>query len=268
VGAWGPEYPTAAPVDDRGYVVAWLEEDERKARFVDPDGQPLGAPFPAVTGFGVFATQHVVADETGAFSITSTQGQHKRWRLHLGDSFTDVPRSSLYYRYVETVLHTGVSAGCGGNSFCPQSATSREQMSALLLLSEEGSTYKAAPCGAPVFADVPPSSPFCPFVEELARRGITGGCGGGNFCPGGAVTREQMSVFVLRTLDPALDPPACGTPVFGDVPPSSAFCRWIEELARRGIATGCGGGNFCPPAPVTREQMAVFLTTTFDLRLY
>jgi hypothetical protein len=77
-----------------------------------------------------------------------------------------------------------------------------------------------------------------------------------------------MAVFVLRTLDPALDPPACTTPMFGDVPASSPYCRWIEELARRGVVTGCGGGNYCPAASVTREQMGVFLSATFGLTLY
>ena len=75
-------------------------------------------------------------------------------------------------------------------------------------------------------------------------------------------------MFVLRTLDPLLDPPACGTPVFDDVPASAPFCRWIEELARRGVVSGCGGGNYCPAEPVTREQMAVFITATFALTLY
>jgi len=77
-----------------------------------------------------------------------------------------------------------------------------------------------------------------------------------------------MAVFLLRTLDPALTPPACTVPLFADVPASSPFCRWVEELARRGITSGCGGGNYCPTQPVTREQMAVFLTTTFGLTLY
>ena len=77
-----------------------------------------------------------------------------------------------------------------------------------------------------------------------------------------------MSIFLLRTLDPALNPPACTTPVFNDVPASSPFCRWIEELVRRGITGGCGGGIYCPPQPVTREQMAVFLSATFGLALY
>ena len=77
-----------------------------------------------------------------------------------------------------------------------------------------------------------------------------------------------MPVFVLRTLDPTLSPPPCTTPIFADVPASSPYCPWIEELARRGVITGCGGGNYCPLAPVTREQMAVFLSGTFGLSLY
>ena len=120
----------------------------------------------------------------------------------------------------------------------------------------------------PVFADVPAASPFCRYVEELARRGVTTGCGGGLFCPGAPVTRAETAVFLLRTLDPSLSPPACTTPMFGDVPASSAYCRWIEELARRGVVAGCGGGNYCPDAAVTREQMAVFTTSGFGLSLY
>jgi hypothetical protein len=88
------------------------------------------------------------------------------------------------------------------------------------------------------------------------------------YCPASPVTREQMAVFVLRTLDPTLNPPACGTPVFNDVPASNPFCRWIEELVRRGVVTGCGGGNYCPTNPVTREQMGVFISVTFGLTLY
>jgi len=75
-------------------------------------------------------------------------------------------------------------------------------------------------------------------------------------------------VFLLRTLDPGLDPPTCVSPAFSDVPASSPFCRWIEELVRRGATIGCGNGNYCPAEPVTREQMAVFVSATFGLSLY
>jgi hypothetical protein len=196
------------------------------------------------------------------------QGQEKRWALHVGESFGDVPRASTFYRFVETLLHRGVTAGCAATAYCPAGSTTREQMSVFVLVAKEGAGYLPPACTTPVFNDVPASSPFCRWIEELARRGVTAGCDGSNYCPNAAVSREQMAVFVLRTLDPNLDPPACTTPLFNDVPASSPFCRWIEELVRRGVVSGCAAGRYCPADPVTREQMAVFLTGTFGLTLY
>jgi len=37
------------------------------------------------------------------------------------------------------------------------------------------------------------------------------------------------------------------------------------QLAAEGITAGCGGGDYCPDAEVTRDQMAVFLVRTFGL---
>ena len=197
-----------------------------------------------------------------------TQGQVKQWVLHIGGSFTDVSPTSPFYRFIETLLHHSVTGGCTTTTYCPLANTSREQMAVFVLVAREGTAFSPPACTTPVFADVPSTSPFCRWIEELSRRGVVAGCGGGNYCPTANVTREQMSVFVLRTLDSSLNPPACTTPMFNDVPASSPFCRWIEELARRQVVTGCGGGNYCPTAPVTREQMGVFISVTFGLTLY
>jgi S-layer family protein len=196
------------------------------------------------------------------------QGQQKRWLLHLGRSFDDVPSTDPFYPFVETVLHHSVTGGCTATSYCPAGSTTREQMAVFLLSGKEGALYRPQPCGTPVFNDVPAASPFCPWIEELARRGVVAGCGAGSYCPGARVTREQMAVFALRTLDPSLAPPACTAPVFSDVPASSPFCRWIEELVRRGVTAGCGGGRYCPQEAVIRSEMAVFLARTFGLQLY
>jgi hypothetical protein len=208
-------------------------------------------------------------DATALETVAPT-GQTKTWTLHVGDSFTDVPASNIFYRFIETILHRGVTAGCGGGNYCPSNSTTREQMAPFVLVAKEGTGYTPPACSPPnIFGDVPDTSPFCRWIEELSNRGVVTGCGGGNYCPGNPVTREQMSVFVLVTLDPTLNPPACVPPnTFNDVPETSPFCRWIEELAARGVVTGCGGGNYCPTAPVTREQMGVFLTQTFGLKLY
>ncbi|HTR04126.1 MAG TPA: S-layer homology domain-containing protein [Thermoanaerobaculia bacterium] len=54
--------------------------------------------------------------------------------------------------------------------------------------------------GSPTFNDVPANDPGFQFIEALAASGITGGCGGGNFCPDNPVTRRQMAVFLAKAL--------------------------------------------------------------------
>jgi hypothetical protein len=86
------------------------------------------------------------------------------------------------------------------------------------------------------------------------------GCGGGNFCPDAPNTRAEMAVFLLKSKFGAahVPPPATGT-VFDDVQPGDFAADWIEELAALGITGGCDADSYCPDAPVTRGQMAVFL---------
>ena len=60
--------------------------------------------------------------------------------------------------------------------------------------------------------------------------------------------------------------PAPPTPDFGDVPTSSPQYQFIEALYASGITAGCGSGNYCPNAPLTRGQMAVFLAKALGLQ--
>jgi S-layer homology domain len=113
-----------------------------------------------------------------------------------------------------------------------------------------------------VFVDVPEGYWARSWIEALYFDGVTGGCTTAPlaYCPESPVTREEMAVFLLRATEgPEFAPPPCAAPPFGDNPCSSPFTAWIQELVSAGITTGCGSGNYCPAAPVTREQMAVFL---------
>ena len=180
--------------------------------------------------------------------------------------FIDVPASSPFRPFVEALFNQGITGGCGGGAFCPQVPVSRSQMAVFLLLALEGPGFQPPPCEDPVFTDVPCSNPFAPWIQELAARGITGGCGGGAYCPEDPVTREQMAVFLLAAADgPAAELPVCAEDPFDDVPCSSPFAPWIQELAARGVTGGCSGSDYCPGDPVTREQMAVFLSVLFEL---
>jgi hypothetical protein len=71
-------------------------------------------------------------------------------------------------------------------------------MAAFLLKAEHGSDYVPPAC-AGAFADVTCPSLFADWIEQLAAEGVTGGCGGGNYCPLNPNTRGQMAVFLTKT---------------------------------------------------------------------
>jgi subtilisin-like proprotein convertase family protein len=206
-------------------------------------------------------------DETVTPS-TSAPPTTKTWTLHIGGSFNDVPTSNLFYAYIENIFHNGVTGGCSPTDYCPSGTALRKQMAVFVLKAKDGANYQPPPATG-IFLDVPASNPFAPWIEELYNRGVVAGCGAGpTYCPDNPVLRQQMAVFLLRTLEGSTYvPPAC-TGVFLDVPCPGQFSDWIEDLAARGIAAGCGGNNFCPTNPNTRGQMAPFLVKTFGLILY
>ncbi len=197
----------------------------------------------------------------------------QRWTLHLGNSFPDVATTHIFYAFIENLFHNSVTGGCAGGNYCPGDPVTRAQMAVFLLKASLGSDYVPPACTGAVFGDVPCTGGiFDPWIEDLANRGITGGCGGGIYCPGNTVTRGQMAVFLLKALEgSAYDPPDCAG-VFDDVPctPGTGFSDWIEELFARQITGGCSVTPplYCPGNPNNRGQMAVFLVKTFGLLLY
>jgi len=84
---------------------------------------------------------------------------------------------------------------------------------------------------------------------------ITFGSNDGTNTLGGVILSYQLDVS-----------PAPGSPTFNDVPPSDPAYQYIEALVASGITAGCSGGNYCPDAPLTRRQMAVFLAKALGLK--
>jgi hypothetical protein len=76
----------------------------------------------------------------------------------------------------------------------------------------------------------------------------------------GSIKLQAVRVYYKLQISP--DPT---TATFTDVPVGHPFHRFVEALYASGITGGCGGGNYCPDAPVTRGQMAVFLAGALGL---
>ena len=214
----------------------------------------LGVTAPA---FAPGTAHDVVATTTDGTTATLIKG----WVA----DFLDVPSGHQFHALVTILVSNGITSGIGGGNYAPDQATLRQQMAVFLLKGKYGLCYTPPPCESD-FPDVQCPSTFADWIEALADEGITGGCGGGSYCPTNPVLRQQMAVFLLKAKHGSTyTPPPC-TGVFNDVACPSTFADWIEQLAEEEITGGCGGGSYCPLNNVTRGQMAVFITKTFGLQ--
>jgi len=219
------------------------------------------------THWDITLTESVSADGYGPVPFNYT--------YHIGASFADVPPSNVFYIPIETVLHTGVVGGCTSNTYCPSGTIRRDTMAKFICNSMQasvpGSCTLSGSC-AGVFADVPPSNPFCQHIEALNAAGVVSGCGGGNYCPTSNTFRQQMAKFVCAGMETS-NPGSCVigscTGIFGDVPASNPFCPYIEKLYTLNVVGGCQSIPllYCPTGTVSREQMAKFIVNGFGFSL-
>jgi hypothetical protein len=101
--------------------------------------------------------------------------------------------------WIEALAEANITGGCGGNSYCPANPVTRQQMAVFLLKTKHGSTYLPPACDDDFDDVICGVNPFAAWIEQLAAEGITGGCGGANYCPTLAVRRDQMAAFLYNT---------------------------------------------------------------------
>lgn len=219
----------------------------------------------ALTLSAVKDTEYYI--EVGQSTTTAPTGGTLKFHLV---TFADVPGNFWAWRYVEGMYDAGITGGCSTSplKYCPANPVTRDQMAVFLLKAKHGNGYVPPAVGASTgFADVPTNYWAAAWIKQLAAEGITTGCGDGIYCPGKAVARDQMAVFLLRMKHGSSYSPPLATGQFNDVPTNYWAANWIEQLAAEGITGGCGNDNYCPATTVTRDQMAVFLIRAASLPL-
>ncbi|HEX4964300.1 MAG TPA: S-layer homology domain-containing protein, partial [Thermoanaerobaculia bacterium] len=118
-----------------------------------------------------------------------------------GTVFTDVPADYWAGSFIEQFAADGITRGCSANQFCPDALVNRAESAVFLLRAKHGQSYTPPPATGTVFTDVPASYWAAAWIEQMAAEGITGGCGGGNFCPDRSLTRAETAVFVSRVFN-------------------------------------------------------------------
>lgn len=179
--------------------------------------------------------------------------------------FTDTVRSS-HRVAIDCADWWGIVQGRTSTTFAPEREVTRGQTSAMI------ARMQRATVGLPAAPEPPENAPSTTFVDldghrfaedigSLAAQGIVQGVDDERFAPDLPINRAQMASiidrFFARGVGIALPD---GTVPFDDVAPGSVHAGAIGRLVAAGITTGTTPRTYDPGAPVTRAQMASFLT--------
>ena len=129
------------------------------------------------------------------------------------------------------------------------------------------------------FVDVPRTQAFYKKIETILHNGVTTGCSPTQYCPGQAVRRDQMAIFLAKVLaggganvpvtgqvnghDYRCNGGLSGQSIFTDVSPSDPACKHIHYIAAQNVTTGCTATEFCPAQLVDRDTMAAFIAKAY-----
>ncbi|MFL5734902.1 MAG: S-layer homology domain-containing protein [Chloroflexia bacterium] len=178
-------------------------------------------------------------------------------------SFVDVGSGDYFYNAVGYMFCRGVVEGYSDDTFRPYNATTRGQLSKMVVLAE---AFPIDTSGGPHFSDVPPGSAFYSYVETAYHRSIISGYSDGSFRPNTNVGRGQLAKMLITAQGWPLANPSSAR--FSDAPVGSAYFKYVETAVSRNVMSGYGDGTFRVGAPATRGQIAkVLYLTTFGTQL-
>ena len=185
------------------------------------------------------------------------------------DGFVD-DDGTTHEQAINQIAHSGITVGCAAEPqplFCPNQAVTRAEMAAFMLRAT--GQGNPTPNRSNTFSDVPEGQWYTEYVHAFAETDIDPGTDG-LWRPNDPLTRLEMAYWLtgvfdhitpLRTaLNPLGEVVSDALGLFEDV--NQADWAVAEGLYRVGVTFGCSADPllYCPDQPVTRGQMASFIT--------
>jgi hypothetical protein len=184
-----------------------IADDDPLTSFGDIPGNWATQYIQAIYGAGVTSGcasgyycpgDNVTRDQMAVFIVRAVEGNPSAGYCGTSSPFTDVPSSHWACGHIKRLRELNITTGLPDGSYLPGGYVTRAQMAAFLVRAIEGEPA-ANYCGVGSgFGDVSVVDGMCKYIKRLAELGVTTGCGGGNYCPSGYVTREQMAAFLGR----------------------------------------------------------------------
>ncbi len=194
--------------------------------------------------------------------------------------FTDVSAGHGHRNAINCLAHHQISVGTGdGTVYSPVDHVLRWQMALFMLRAADAAGVVLPPTVDQGFTDIGSKSQVIrDAVNQLVTAEMSNGHTATEFKPDKKVTRAQMALFVLHFLAKASDRVSVdgdggvvvrddgGSAISADdfftdtTGLSFAANQATIALFELGVANGTAPGVFSPTVPVTRAQMAAFIT--------
>jgi Subtilase family len=110
------------------------------------------------------------------------------------DFYSD-DEGSRFESGINRLRAAGLTTGCGGDRYCPGALVTRGALATAL------ATALRLPAADRDYFTDDNRSRHEANINRIARAGITTGCSGSRYCPGGLVPRDQAAVFLRRAFD-------------------------------------------------------------------
>jgi hypothetical protein len=179
-----------------------------------------------------------------------------------GTPFTDLA-GSAHAPGVTCAAWWGIATGRTATEFAPAARMTRGQLAAFLARTLEAAGV-ALPASPPDAFTDDDGTLHEHRINQLAQLGVVRGRTATTFAPGTWVTRAEMATFLVRTHDRAATTPLpAGVDRFWD-DDTSAHEPNIDKVGQAGLAAGTSATAFAPSTPVTRGQMATFVSRLVD----
>jgi len=199
-----------------------------------------------------------VFSDSAVLSVNGGYSTLKSGELPDSTNFTDID-SHWAKDYILYLALNGYVNGMGGQLFEPNYKMSRAMFVTVLgrICGINTEAYTSSP-----FTDVNINEWYGPYVSWAARNGIVDGFGDGTFLPNQSITREQMSLVIMRFADfQGLNlPETTSNTVFRD---DSLISSWAKSAVyraqRTGMIKGRDTGEFDPKGTATRAEVCTML---------
>ncbi|MGO4890247.1 S-layer homology domain-containing protein [Anaerobacillus sp. MEB173] len=166
--------------------------------------------------------------------------------------YLDVPESYWARHEIKIMSERGIVSGFGEGKFMPNEHLTRAQAASMIARTLELNVSNTTS----VFPDVKSDHWAAAPIYAVQEAGIVKGYEDGTFRPNQVLTREEISMLLVRAFSIA---ESNGQTTYSDVRADHWAADAIQRITASGITRGFEDNTFRPKEKITRAQFTVFV---------